>query len=98
MVSGLVWKLRGIMLDSLATIDNIISKVEATISADDKIEKDVVKTLSYMISNVVKSESLHKVTKFDDKSLKMTICKPKLFYETKERNFDGLKLLLSKID
>jgi hypothetical protein len=87
---------RGIMLDSLATIDNIIDKVEANISMDIKIEKDVGKTLSSLISSVVNSEQLHKIKTFDDRSLKMTISKPKLFYEVKEKNIDGLTLLLSK--
>ena len=88
---------RGIMLDSQAIINNIIDRVETSISADTKIEKEVTKTLSQMISNVVKSEKLFKIENFDDKSLKMTIRKPILFYEIKDENVNGLTLLLSKM-
>ena len=40
--------------------------VASRISADDKIEKDVKKTLTDMLSSVEKSERLYKVYKFDD--------------------------------
>ena len=76
---------------------HIIDKVETKISQDDKIEKDVIKTLSDMISNVAKSESLYKVTKLDDKTLKMTVAKPSFFYKIKEKSHDGFKLVFSKM-
>ena len=85
------------MIDTLATIDYIIDKVNSQIAADSKLEEDVVKTLSDLITNVVRSEKMYKVTEFDDISLKMKIDKPKLLYEIKEKRTDGLKLLLSKI-
>ena len=88
---------RGIMLDSLATINDVVDSVASRISADDKIERDVKKTLSDMLSSVEKSERLYKVSKFDDRTLKMTIDKPRISYKIKEKSSDGLKILLSKM-
>ena len=71
------------MSDSLTTLDNVIGKVEAILLNDQKIEKAVSKSLSDMISNIVRSEKTHEVRNFDENSLKVTISKPRTFYEVK---------------
>ena len=75
-----LFKHRGIMSDSLATLDNLIGKVENTVASDEKIEQVVAKSLSGIISDIVRSEHTYKVVNFDENSLKMTICIPKHFY------------------
>ena len=92
-----LFKHRGIMSDSLTTLDNVIGKVEAILLNDQKIETAVAKSLSDMISNIVRSEKTHEVRNFDENSLKMTISKPRTFYEVKATSDNGLRILLSKI-
>ena len=80
-IAGLIHKIfkhRGIMLDSLATLNDMMDKVEVTLANDSKIEDIVRKSLSDMVSNIVLKEHSYTITKFDEISLKMTITKPKL--------------------
>ena len=85
------------MSDSLTTLDNVIGKVEAILLNDQKIETAVAKSLSDMISTIIRSEKTHEVTNFDKDLLKMTISKPRTFYEVKATSENGLRILLSKI-
>ena len=100
-----IFKTRDIMLDSLASLQDMIEKIEKQEATTSKIEADVHKTVSNLISNVVKSESTYKVTSFDEDSLKMVVSKPKTKpkTKTKTKNYtilnvskNGLKFILSK--
>ena len=73
------------MLDSLASLQDMIEKIEKQEATTSKIEADVHKTVSNLISNVVKSESTYKVTSFDEDSLKMVVSKPKTKPKTKTK-------------
>ena len=88
-----LFKHRGIMSDSLATLDNMLDKVGSIVASDKKIENDVAKTLSSLLSDVVMSESICKVSNYDDKSLKMTISIPESI--CKVRNYDDKSLKIS---
>lgn len=90
-----LFKHRGIMSDSLATLDNMLDKVGSIVASDQKIESEAAKTLSSLLSDVLKSESFCKVSNYDDKSLKMTIDIPDNIF--KVRNFDdkSLKMTIS---
>ena len=92
-----LFKHRDIMSDSLVTLDNVIGKVEKILLSDQKIEQDVAKSISDMISNIIRSEHTHRVTHFDENSLKMTIGKPRFFYDIREKSDDGLCFLLGKV-
>ena len=100
-----IFKTRDIMLDSLASLQDMIEKIEKQEATTSKIEADVHKTVSDLISKVVKSESTYKVTSFDEDSLKMVVSKPKSKpkTKTKTKNYtilnvskNGLKFILSK--
>ena len=93
------------MLDSLASLQDIIDKIIKQEAATSKIETVVHKTVSDLISKVVKSESTYKITSFDKDSLKMVVSKPKTKPKTKikTKNYtilnvskNGLKFILSK--
>jgi hypothetical protein len=68
---------RGILLDSLALLNDIIDKIEKQEATMPKIETDLQKTVSDLLSEVVKSESTYNVKSFDDQMLKMVVSKPK---------------------
>ena len=72
-----LFKTREIMLDSLASLNDMIEKIEKQESVTAKIEADVQKTVTDMISELINSEHLYKVKTFDDSALKMVLSMPK---------------------
>ena len=82
------------MSDSLATIDNMLDKVGSIVASDKKIESDVAKTLSNLLSDIVKSENIYKVSNYDNKSLKMTISKPENICKVSNYNDKSLKMTI----
>ena len=100
-----IFKTRDIMLDSLASLQDMIDKIVKQEATTSKIETVVHKTVSDLISKVVKSENTYKITSFDEDSLKMVVSKPRTKPKTKipTKSYtiltvskNGFKFVLSK--
>ena len=86
------------MLDSLALLNDIIDKIEKQEATMPKIETDLQKTVSDLLSEVVKSESTYNVKSFDDQMLKMVVSKPNpKNYEILSVSKNGLKFVLTEM-
>ena len=92
-----LFKTRDIMLDSLASLNDMIEKIEKDEAVTSKIEAEVQKTVTHLISELIKSEHSYKIKKFDDSTLKMVLSMPKpKTYNILSVSENGLKFVLSE--
>ena len=93
-----IFKTRDTMLDSLSTLNDMIDKIEKQEVKTARIEADVKKTVSGLISKVIKSEGTYNVTNFDDQVLRMVVSKPKpKIYKISSVSEAPLKFIFSVI-
>ena len=91
-----IFETRDTMLDSLSTLNDMIDKIEKQEVTTAKIEADVQKTVSGLISKIIKSEGTYNVTNFDDQVLRMVVSKPKQkIYKISSVNEAPLKFIFS---
>ena len=85
------------MFDSLASLNDMIEKIEKDEAVTSKIEAEVQKTVTHLISELIKSEHSYKIKKFDDSTLKMVLSMPKpKNYNILSVSENGLKFVLSE--
>ena len=85
------------MLDSLALLNDMIDKIEKDEAVTVKIQAEVQKSVTDMISEVIKSEHSYKIKKFDESTLKMVLSMPKpKTFNVLSVSKNGLKFVLSE--